>query len=75
MNNIDVYMQPLIAELKELWAVGVETYDALTNENFNLCARLLWIISDFLRYAMLSGWSTKGYQVVHYAIIKHLQII
>ncbi|XP_074373767.1 uncharacterized protein LOC141714130 [Apium graveolens] len=27
-NEIDVYMQPLIAELKELWAVGIETYDA-----------------------------------------------
>ena len=30
-NDIDVYLQPLIAELKELWKVGVETYDALTN--------------------------------------------
>ncbi|KAL6551372.1 hypothetical protein OROMI_021860 [Orobanche minor] len=60
-NNIDVYMQPLITELKELWGVGVETYDALTNENFNLRARLLWTISDFPGYAMLSGWSTKGY--------------
>ena len=30
-NDIDVYLQPLIGELKELWKVGVETYDALTN--------------------------------------------
>ena len=32
-NSIDVYMQPLIAELKELWEIGVQTYDAITNQN------------------------------------------
>ncbi|KAL6570373.1 hypothetical protein OROMI_014887 [Orobanche minor] len=60
-NNIDVYMQPLVKELKELWDVGVETYDASTNQNFMLHATVLWTISDFPGYAMLSGWSTKGY--------------
>ncbi|XP_074362862.1 uncharacterized protein LOC141703164 [Apium graveolens] len=59
-NNIDVYMQPLISELKALWKDGVETYDSLTSENFNLRASALWIISNFLGYSMLSGWSTKG---------------
>lgn len=59
-NSIDVYMQPLIAELKALWNVGVETYDSLTDANFNLRASVLWTISDFPGYAMLSGWSTKG---------------
>ena len=59
-NNIDVFMQPLIAELKELWDVGVKTYDVLAGKNFTLHARVLWTISDFPGYAMLSGWSTKG---------------
>ncbi|XP_074377014.1 uncharacterized protein LOC141718530 [Apium graveolens] len=59
-NSIDVFMQPLIAELKELWEVGVNTYDALADKDFNLRARVLWTISDFSGYAMLSGWSTKG---------------
>ncbi|XP_074347400.1 uncharacterized protein LOC141686254 [Apium graveolens] len=59
-NNIDVYMQPLIAELKSLWNIGVEVYDALTVENFQLRASVLWTINDFLGYVMLSGWSTKG---------------
>ena len=59
-NSIDVYMQPLIAELKELWDIGVETYDAITDQNFNLRAGVLWTISDFPGYAMMSGWSTKG---------------
>ncbi|GMI63804.1 hypothetical protein HRI_000049700 [Hibiscus trionum] len=58
-NDIDIYMQPLIEELKQLW-VGVETYDVLKKENFNLRAALLWTINDFPAYANLSGWSTKG---------------
>ena len=59
-NDIDVYLQPLIAELKELWEMGVETYDAVTNQTFLMHAALLWTISDFPAVAMLSGWSTKG---------------
>jgi len=26
-GNFDVYMQPLIAELKQLWIIGAQTYD------------------------------------------------
>ena len=59
-NNIDVYLEPLIEELKILWEVGVETFDTLTKQNFNLRATLLWTISDFSTYANFSGWSTKG---------------
>ena len=59
-NNIDIYMQPLISELKELWELGTQTYDAFTDQSFNLRATVLWTISDFPGYAMLSGWSTKG---------------
>ena len=29
-NDIDIYLQPLIDELNDLWEVGVETYDAST---------------------------------------------
>lgn len=58
-NDIDVYLRPLIDELKQLW-VGVSTYDAKTNEMFMMRASLLWTINDFPAYANLSGWSTKG---------------
>ena len=27
-NEIDIYLKPLVDELKELWEEGVETYDA-----------------------------------------------
>ncbi|XP_055961814.1 uncharacterized protein LOC130015519 [Mercurialis annua] len=59
-NNIDVYLRPLIDELKELWETGVTTYDAYSGKNFQLHAALLWTINDFPAYGMLSGWSTKG---------------
>ncbi|XP_057442542.1 uncharacterized protein LOC130734207 [Lotus japonicus] len=58
--DIDVYLQPLIDDLKELWDAGIETYDASSRQNFQLCAALLWTINDFPAYDMLSGWSTKG---------------
>ncbi|XP_058002287.1 uncharacterized protein LOC131179456 [Hevea brasiliensis] len=40
--------------------VGVETYDASKKNNFNMRVALLWTISDFPAYSMLSGWSTAG---------------
>ena len=53
--KIDVYLQYLIDELKELWCVGVLTYDISTKQNFRLRAALIWTINDFLAYRMLSG--------------------
>ena len=59
-NEIDVYLRPLVDDLKELWHEGVITYDASTQQTFKLHASLLWTINDFPAYANLSGWSTKG---------------
>jgi hypothetical protein len=59
-QNIDVYLQPLIDELYDLWVNGIETWDAKKKKNFKLHAILLWTINDFPAYAMLSGWSMKG---------------
>jgi len=59
-NDIDVYLQPLIQDLRDLWEFGVETYDVSKNEKFQMHAALLWTISDYPGYVMLSGWSTKG---------------
>ncbi|XP_075074837.1 uncharacterized protein LOC142162387 [Nicotiana tabacum] len=57
-NNIDVYLQPLVKELHELWNDGVETFDSSLNENFRMHAALMWTISDFLGLGILSGWNT-----------------
>lgn len=59
-NKIDVYLQPLIKDLKELWYEAKDTYDASCNRMFKLHAALLWTINDFPAYANLSSWSTKG---------------
>ncbi|XP_019267386.1 PREDICTED: uncharacterized protein LOC109244707 [Nicotiana attenuata] len=59
-NDIDVYLRPLIEELKELWETGIDTFDAETNQTFRMRAALMWTVSDFPALAMLSGWSTKG---------------
>ena len=32
-NDIDIYLKPLVDELKELWEEGVETYDAYSKEH------------------------------------------
>ena len=40
-NEIDIYLKPLVDELKELWEEGVETYDAYGKEHFQLRATLL----------------------------------
>nr|XP_025703887.1 uncharacterized protein LOC112805766 [Arachis hypogaea] len=58
-NDIDVYLQPLIDELKQLWD-GVETYDAKEGNTFKMCAALMWTISDFLGLENLSGWNTHS---------------
>ncbi|CAH9130990.1 unnamed protein product [Cuscuta epithymum] len=59
-RNIDVFLRPLIDELNMLWNVGVETWDAFRKQNFVMRACLIWTISDFPAYGMLSGWSTHG---------------
>jgi len=59
-KKLDVLLRPLIDELNNLWSVGVETYDVYRKENFQLRATLMWTISDFPAYDMLSGWSTHG---------------
>ena len=46
-NNIDVYLAPLIGDLKDLWNEGIQVYDSFMKENFTLKAMLLWSINDY----------------------------
>lgn len=59
-NDIDVYLEPLIDDLKELWSNGVEAHDAFTKSVFHLKAILMWTINDFSAYDNLTGCTTKG---------------
>jgi hypothetical protein len=63
-ENIDVYMEPLLEELLELGR-GTPTYDTSTDgmdhKHFMLKGVLLWTISNFPAYKLISGQQTKGY--------------
>ncbi|XP_050142219.1 uncharacterized protein LOC126618178 [Malus sylvestris] len=61
-KEIDVYMHPLIDKLNELWEVGTPTYDAYSNQSFTMKATVLWTISDFPAYGMLSGWNNHRFR-------------
>lgn len=58
-KDIDVFLQPLTKQLKELWKVGVATYDVESRQIFCLYASLLCTISDLPTYGDLSSQSTK----------------
>ena len=64
--NIDVFIQPLIDELQQLWSsAGVLTRDARAYMGmpvFNLRAVLMWTLHDFPAYGLISGLTTKGFK-------------
>ncbi|KAK4406549.1 hypothetical protein Sango_0661400 [Sesamum angolense] len=57
---IDVYLEPLIEELLQLWHVGMRMYDHATDRAFMMWTALMWTRNDLPTYGMVSGWSTVG---------------
>jgi hypothetical protein len=50
MNNMDIFLQPLVDELLELLNVGVHALDFSKqkgNRSFTLWAMVMWTINDF----------------------------
>jgi hypothetical protein len=39
-QNIDVYLASLVSELKELWKVGVQTFDVTSKKKFTMRSAL-----------------------------------
>jgi len=35
-NDIDVYLHPLIENLKELWSIAIKTFDSYGNKVFDM---------------------------------------
>ena len=60
-NDIDVYLSPLIEDLRLLWDEGIEVFDSYEKVKFNLRALLFCTINDFSAYGNLSGYSVKGH--------------
>jgi len=64
MNNIDIYLQPLMDELTRLWNPRISTLDYGKLEGscgFILHALVLWTINDFSGYEFLSRCVHQGY--------------
>ncbi|CAH9094105.1 unnamed protein product [Cuscuta europaea] len=59
-NDIDVYLAPLIDDLKTLWDEEVSVFDAHIREYFTLRAMLFCTINDFPACGDLSGYKVKG---------------
>ncbi|KAD4586292.1 hypothetical protein E3N88_23893 [Mikania micrantha] len=60
-KDIDVFLRPLVDELKTLWIDGVQMRDASTKTVFTMRASLLWTINDYPARSSLSGWSGQGW--------------
>jgi hypothetical protein len=63
-SNIDVFIRPLLKELHQLWR-GVCAQDFTQpagSRRFNLRGLLMWTISDFPAYGLISGLCCKGYK-------------
>ncbi|GKA96072.1 hypothetical protein Tco_0818167 [Tanacetum coccineum] len=61
-NDIDVFLEPLVDDLHTLFETGVDTYDASTEDNFNLRAVVLWIINDYPALGTLYGCLYSGFK-------------
>jgi hypothetical protein len=54
--KLNVMLEPLIDELKELWN-GVEAYDSHRKQKFTLRAAYLWSVRNFMAYDIFVRWS------------------
>lgn len=63
-HTIDVFLQPLVHELKKLWkgvlAVDMSEPPGRTRK-FKMRGILMWTINDFPAYTLISGQAGKGY--------------
>ena len=55
VNDIDVFLQPLMDDLLLLWKEGVHVWDEYKHKSFNLRALLFVCINDWPALAKLSG--------------------
>jgi len=59
-KDIDVYLNPLVEDLKLLWVYRVEVFDVVASETSRMHAMLFCTINDFPAYGNLSAYSVKG---------------
>jgi hypothetical protein len=59
-SDMDVYFQPLVYDLLDMFENGVRTYDSSKREFFQLRAAILWTITNFPGLGYASGCVTYG---------------
>ena len=59
-KNMNVYLQPLMDELKEAWDNGIWTYDAASKTNFQMHAWLMYSMHDLPAFALFVAWCVHG---------------
>ena len=60
-NDIDVYLSPLVEDLRKSWDEAVFVFDAFHKETFEMRPMLFCTINDFPAYGNLSVYSVKGH--------------
>ena len=63
-EHFDVFIEPLIEELLNLWTYGVYCLDVAQykqSSHFILKAMVIWTVGDFPAYGMLAGCTTNGF--------------
>jgi len=60
-KDMDVFLQPLVEELKELWEEGGVMQGGASASMIKMRAAVLWTINDYPARSSLSGWSGQGY--------------
>ncbi|WVZ61404.1 hypothetical protein U9M48_011283 [Paspalum notatum var. saurae] len=58
-KNLNVFLRPLIEELKQLWK-AVKACDSYAKKEFNLHVTYLWSVQDLLAYGNFAGWFVNG---------------
>ncbi|KAL3689907.1 hypothetical protein R1sor_016216 [Riccia sorocarpa] len=66
VKNIDIYLEPLVEELQQLWTGVDDVYDGRTerigrDKWFTLKEVLLWTMHDYPGCAQVSGFQASGY--------------
>ncbi|KAL3676562.1 hypothetical protein R1sor_026510 [Riccia sorocarpa] len=65
-TNFDVFLQPLVEELSQLWQGVSDVFDGRTHRIgrdrwFTLRGIMMWTMHDYPGYGIISGFQTKGY--------------
>ncbi|RDX77067.1 hypothetical protein CR513_42866, partial [Mucuna pruriens] len=62
-NDIDVYLSPLVEDLRMLWDKDIDVFDEYNNQNCQMCVLLFCTTNDFSAYGNLFKYSVKGHKI------------